>query len=126
RVFNLTKYPRVRHRAATDENAVTISLAPTLERVLDRHDIAAPGHGHTHGLFHLPHKVPVGETLVSLLLRSTMQRDVLDSASLGESRDLDRIPVAVVIARANFYGDRKSTRLNSSHSQISYAVFCLK
>src|SRR2546427_9190763 len=27
-------------------------------------------------------------------------------------------------ARANL--DRKSTRLNSSHSQISYAVFCLK
>src|SRR2546430_13544340 len=25
-----------------------------------------------------------------------------------------------------FKGDRKSTRLNSSHSQISYAVFCLK
>src|SRR2546430_3617378 len=23
-------------------------------------------------------------------------------------------------------GDRKSTRLNSSHSQISYAVFCLR
>src|SRR5688572_31353696 len=27
---------------------------------------------------------------------------------------------------ACFLGDRKSTRLNSSHSQISYAVFCLK
>src|SRR2546427_2129649 len=26
----------------------------------------------------------------------------------------------------HFHGDRKSTRLNSSHSQISYAVFCLK
>src|SRR2546430_9258186 len=26
----------------------------------------------------------------------------------------------------NKIGDRKSTRLNSSHSQISYAVFCLK
>src|SRR2546427_3593468 len=25
-----------------------------------------------------------------------------------------------------FQRDRKSTRLNSSHSQISYAVFCLK
>src|SRR2546430_11191130 len=25
-----------------------------------------------------------------------------------------------------FWTDRKSTRLNSSHSQISYAVFCLK
>src|SRR2546430_3276810 len=27
---------------------------------------------------------------------------------------------------AAFSGDRKSTRLNSSHSQISYAVFCFK
>src|SRR2546430_12534942 len=27
---------------------------------------------------------------------------------------------------ADFSKDRKSTRLNSSHSQISYAVFCLK
>src|SRR5688572_32575548 len=27
---------------------------------------------------------------------------------------------------ANIILDRKSTRLNSSHSQISYAVFCLK
>src|SRR2546427_3551056 len=27
---------------------------------------------------------------------------------------------------ATLEGDRKSTRLNSSHSQISYAVFCLK
>src|SRR2546427_3652120 len=26
----------------------------------------------------------------------------------------------------NLFLDRKSTRLNSSHSQISYAVFCLK
>src|SRR2546430_10322284 len=25
-----------------------------------------------------------------------------------------------------YHRDRKSTRLNSSHSQISYAVFCLK
>src|SRR2546430_13017126 len=25
-----------------------------------------------------------------------------------------------------YLADRKSTRLNSSHSQISYAVFCLK
>src|SRR2546430_11227166 len=28
--------------------------------------------------------------------------------------------------RLAVYQDRKSTRLNSSHSQISYAVFCLK
>src|SRR2546427_8050905 len=43
-------------------------------------------------------------------------------------------PAALLVhehAKAVFYGraqrrDRKSTRLNSSHSQISYAVFCLK
>src|SRR2546421_8016835 len=29
-------------------------------------------------------------------------------------------------AGAQRRGDRKSTRLNSSHDQISYAVFCLK
>src|SRR2546430_6092665 len=31
-----------------------------------------------------------------------------------------------VLAMALALLDRKSTRLNSSHSQISYAVFCLK
>src|SRR5256886_8534754 len=32
----------------------------------------------------------------------------------------------VMAAPCSFQRDRKSTRLNSSHSQISYAVFCLK
>src|SRR3989475_5864005 len=36
-------------------------------------------------------------------------------------READRLVEAADGAR-----DRKSTRLNSSHSQISYAVFCLK
>src|SRR2546430_6668857 len=35
------------------------------------------------------------------------------------------VPLAVERADAGCL-DRKSTRLNSSHSQISYAVFCLK
>ena len=30
------------------------------------------------------------------------------------------------LSTLNFGGDRKSTRLNSSHANISYAVFCLK
>src|SRR5947207_10548626 len=33
---------------------------------------------------------------------------------------------AVRIARRQVRSDRKSTRLNSSHTVISYAVFCLK
>src|SRR3712207_7951102 len=32
----------------------------------------------------------------------------------------------VVVAQSIGCGDRKSTRLNSSHANISYAVFCLK
>src|SRR5256886_11934063 len=32
----------------------------------------------------------------------------------------------VGISALGIFGDRKSTRLNSSHSQISYAVFCCK
>src|SRR2546430_4099990 len=36
-----------------------------------------------------------------------------------EKVDGDKVPKVKLI-------DRKSTRLNSSHSQISYAVFCLK
>src|SRR2546429_6750726 len=31
-----------------------------------------------------------------------------------------------LVDRDGLYGDRKSTRLNSSHGYISYAVFCLK
>src|SRR2546430_4379748 len=37
-----------------------------------------------------------------------------------------RSPDRTAGPRAHFRRDRKSTRLNSSHSQISYAVFCLK
>src|SRR2546426_7630250 len=48
----------------------------------------------------------------------------------AKSVNLDGRPYAVTIAvprgmRARG-GDRKSTRLNSSHLVISYAVFCLK
>src|SRR5256885_8558035 len=38
----------------------------------------------------------------------------------------DRAGQAVLAAPARDQGDRKSTRLNSSHLVISYAVFCLK
>src|SRR5690554_7038366 len=34
--------------------------------------------------------------------------------------------VQVVLERVDLEVDRKSTRLNSSHVRISYAVFCLK
>src|SRR3712207_7564477 len=63
------------------------------------------------------------------------------SHSLEVTRRLDELvatgwPVLVALSRKDFIGealdlgpderDRKSTRLNSSHANISYAVFCLK
>src|SRR2546430_13583065 len=41
------------------------------------------------------------------------------------ARDRERCPLPRE-RRLVVHEDRKSTRLNSSHSQISYAVFCLK
>src|SRR2546430_6657135 len=46
--------------------------------------------------------------------------DATHGAVLGRHLGFDAAP------RAEVARDRKSTRLNSSHSQISYAVFCLK
>src|SRR3712207_7968726 len=39
--------------------------------------------------------------------------------------NVSRLP-AVKVPLVEARGDRKSTRLNSSHANISYAVFCLK
>src|SRR2546430_9233256 len=48
------------------------------------------------------------------------RRGVLPIAYAFAARDENEV------SRPACEGDRKSTRLNSSHSQISYAVFCLK
>src|SRR5699024_12668632 len=37
-----------------------------------------------------------------------------------------RLATLLSVALTSLFGDRKSTRLNSSHVSISYAVFCLK
>src|SRR2546430_2929453 len=49
--------------------------------------------------------------------------DRLDRLGVGVAEDQRPPRLHPVEQRAP---DRKSTRLNSSHSQISYAVFCLK
>src|SRR5205814_6361230 len=48
---------------------------------------------------------------------------------LGTASGAPFLPLLARISKANLafaVGDRKSTRLNSSHLGISYAVFCLK
>src|SRR5437762_8968483 len=41
-------------------------------------------------------------------------------------REQRGLPMIETLVQDLRYGDRKSTRLNSSHRCISYAVFCLK
>src|SRR2546421_8337319 len=58
---------------------------------------------------------------------STATRRVAASSSLKPSSLSTRFARQSFSARDSFFSvDRKSTRLNSSHDQISYAVFCLK
>src|SRR5207247_10475497 len=60
-----------------------------------------------------------------------VQGDVVDGAQrakrFGDAGDLDHAASrGVRLMRKKTTIDRKSTRLNSSHEWISYAVFCLK
>src|SRR5205807_8122262 len=55
-------------------------------------------------------------------LRRALRQDP-DAILIGELRDAETAQTALQAAES---GDRKSTRLNSSHLVISYAVLCLK
>src|SRR3712207_8336930 len=77
------------------------------------------GHGHTADL--------EGPITYELMAEDTIAflDDVVGGPShlVGHS---DGANVALLVARSRPDLDRKSTRLNSSHANISYAVFCLK
>src|SRR2546422_8339172 len=68
----------------------------------------------------LPISLPGGETIVA--------REKIRAHGLAADQSTERSRIAAAgddHADAG-RGDRKSTRLNSSHGYISYAVFCLK
>src|SRR3712207_8358683 len=62
--------------------------------------------------------------------RATLEFSPADKKDLNLMRKLKAAGVPVVAVflsgRPMWVKDRKSTRLNSSHANISYAVFCLK
>src|SRR2546427_7966525 len=60
------------------------------------------------------------QALTDLVTRRGLIEDQVESCNLAMQN------VRFDLLRLRSAGDRKSTRLNSSHSQISYAVFCLK
>src|SRR5687768_17626290 len=69
------------------------------------------------------------------LIRATEPTELLDTAARLAEVAVAALPqpTGVAVSRRELqrrervgHGDRKSTRLNSSHGYISYAVFCLK
>src|SRR5438477_9428006 len=60
------------------------------------------------------------------LFRSRKSFEAAGKRSTRVGDQLERLRVDLGGARADRRRDRKSTRLNSSHMSISYAVFCLK
>src|SRR5438874_7309063 len=67
-------------------------------------------------------------TLFRSLLIELIEGDWASVGSSEQSETPAHLPLFFVnsISRVGSCSDRKSTRLNSSHVEISYAVFCLK
>src|SRR2546430_12568884 len=68
---------------------------------------------------------PLLAALVVIRQHDTV-RPVSDPVHETESNIVEHVFVNMILEQDETPRDRKSTRLNSSHSQISYAVFCLK
>src|SRR5262245_63044131 len=77
---------------------------------------------------------PVFQFLLGLLRDHHRAEDALQETFVKALEQIDRVDPAklrgwlytVAYRQAMLVRDRKSTRLNSSHLGISYAVFCLK
>src|SRR3712207_8886480 len=66
----------------------------------------------------------IGQTLTGTVRRNEVLKHRHTFLKVGKNRILDNLrSFGTGLLRL---GDRKSTRLNSSHANISYAVFCLK
>src|SRR5437879_10090691 len=66
-------------------------------------------------------------SVVFLVADGGLSQDIIGVVVLADFLDEFRVAVPGFIKRhADLVIDRKSTRLNSSHRCISYAVFCLK
>src|SRR2546430_3070306 len=65
---------------------------------------------------------------LTLQRRRVGMSEIVDAAveTVRPLMEKQRHDFAIELRAAGVEVDRKSTRLNSSHSQISYAVFCLK
>src|SRR2546429_5546183 len=77
------------------------------------------------------HPLPLSDSFFFLMIRRPPRSTLFPYTTLFRSdgvaaRQRDQLKAVTVVDIARHDRDRKSTRLNSSHGYISYAVFCLK
>src|SRR5258708_18566969 len=77
-------------------------------------------------LDHVGARVAAGHRAAHVETRIARRLDPAGPQPSGEGGSRDAVPRADVAPQGRADEDRKSTRLNSSHQIISYAVFCLK
>src|SRR5256886_13645623 len=122
--------------AAGSGSAQVTALDPTNCKILNTFGVKGPVYGLAVAL--TAGSSVHGRTSNQLWVASTdgltifddQTHQTLGAVSLPEGPQYLSIPpgetVYVTTRQGSVDADRKSTRLNSSHSQISYAVFCLK
>src|SRR5688572_7545223 len=102
----VARYERLKNEALDERQQSLEALARTVSASAEQISIAANG---LHQVTELAHK----NLRAAEQLPHKLQEKIAEFQSqVSATTDTDK--------------DRKSTRLNSSHSQISYAVFCLK
>src|SRR5207302_9755150 len=104
----ISRHNALFYTATTTTSIYTLSLHDALPIFHHRPGRVVGRHSFRHAAHRPPHRVRAAR-------RAARAPQPLRRARRGVPRDGD----AVVL-------DRKSTRLNSSHVKISYAVFCLK
>src|SRR5690554_1150576 len=84
-------------------------------------------HGRIHTLTRGAHQVHAGEVLVGAqYAHEVFTGDVHETGQTSAAADEETLETFLAQIVNDDGLDRKSTRLNSSHVRISYAVFCLK
>src|SRR3712207_8994494 len=73
--------------------------------------------------------LPILNTFIGTIFAATLIDPEIAPNAIDKAFRVYMLPqgmFSVAVATVLFPADRKSTRLNSSHANISYAVFCLK
>src|SRR2546421_1969505 len=78
----------------------------------------------TFGLMRLTEKIDIYSSHRSGWKFYRVEKVFIEVTQFMPPTNVGHIPLLADLSTKK--GDRKSTRLNSSHDQISYAVFCLK